>query len=243
MRPIIKSLFVLWLALNMAAIHAAEAPENPYAKSYVSKGKPAIALQPDPEGPKLYRGKNQVDDYTRMLENGFDMVGYSSFHGLDVAPEKATEQARSIKADLVLVYAEQKSSTPATVQIDQARKKLRDNDSADSETASTQNNNLYEYFASYWVKLAPPLIGVHVEADAKDESRPGLRILAVVKDAPAAMAGLQEGDVLTRIGEFALDKPEALTQAAQHYAGQTVDVIYQRAGNEEKTVMTLNKRQ
>jgi C-terminal processing protease CtpA/Prc len=187
-----------------------------------------------------------VDDYKRMLENGFDMLGYSSFHGLDVAPEKATEQARNIKADLVLVYAEQKSSTPATVQIDQARKKLRDksdDDTENSEAASTLNNNLYEYFASYWVKLAPPLIGVHVEADAKDESRSGLRVLAVVNDAPAAKAGLQEGDVLTRIGEFALDKPEVLTQAAQHYAGQTVDVIYQRAGNEEKTAMTLNKRQ
>jgi membrane-associated protease RseP (regulator of RpoE activity) len=249
MRLITKSLIALLLALNTAGAYAAEAIDNPYVKTYISKDRPSIALQPDPTGPKLFRGKSQVDDYKRMLENGFDMLGYSSFQGLDVAPEKATEQARAIKADLVLVYAEQKGSTPASVQVDQARKKSKNNAPADGASVDSasgdsvpQDNKLYEYFASYWVKLAPPLIGVHVESNTQDEQRRGLRIIAVVKESPAATAGLVEDDILTRIGDVALDKPEALTHAAKRYAGQTVDVLYKRGDNDGKTAMTLNSR-
>jgi len=266
MRSVARPMLVLLLALNLAACAGSgttqkiadktaagnspnspeQVSENPYIKNYVSKGRPAIALQPDPDGPKIYRGKSQVSDYKRMLENGFDMVGYSSFRGLDVAPEKATEQAKTIKADLVLVYAEQKASTPASVRINQARKakKAQDqNDSASSDTPAPQDQTLYEYFASYWVKLAPPLIGVHVEANTQDDKPFGLRVVAVVKESPAAKAAIQEDDVLTRIGDVALDKPATLTQAAQRYAGQTVDVLLVRGNYDKKTVMTLNSRQ
>jgi membrane-associated protease RseP (regulator of RpoE activity) len=218
-----------------------QASENPYIKNYVNKGRPAIALQPDPDGPKIYRGKDQVADYKRMLENGFDMVGYSSFLGLDVAPEKAAEQAKAIKADLVLVYAEQKASTPASVQIDQARKAKKTQDQG-IDTPAPQDQTLYKYFASYWVKLAPPLIGVHVETNAQDEKPFGLRVVAVVKESPAAKAAIQEDDVLTRIGDVVLDKPATLTQAAQRYAGKTVEVLYKRGDNDGKTTMTLNSR-
>jgi len=270
MRLVTRSILALLLALNLAACASGgtkqkiaekatadnksgsleQASENPYVESYVSKGRPTIALQPDPTGPKIYRGKAQVEDYKHMLENGFDMLGYSSFQGLDVAPEKATEQAKNIKADLVLVYAEQKGSTPASVQIEQARKKARDeaktqdqNAAASSDTHTPPDQTLYEYFASYWVKLAPPLIGVHVETNTQDDKRFGLRVIAVVKESPAAKAAIQEDDVLTHIGDVALDKPEALTQAAQRYAGQTVDVLYKRGDSDGKTVMTLNNRQ
>lgn len=265
MRLVTKPVLALLLALSLAACAGSgttqkiadktatgnnsnsleQASENPYIKNYVNKGRPAIALQPDPDGPKIYRGKDQVSDYKRMLENGFDMVGYSSFRGLDVAPEKATEQAKIIKADLVLVYAEQKASTPASVQIDQARKAKKaqnQNASAGSDTPAPQDQTLYEYFASYWVKLAPPLIGVHVEANTQDEKPFGLRVVAVVKESPAARATIQEDDVLTRIGDVVLDRPAALTQAAQRYAGQTVEVLYKRGDNDGKTAMTLNNR-
>ena len=255
-RPILASLLALSLTLSLAACvgggakqktadedvassdsgSVGLASENSYVKSYVSRGRPTIALQPDPAGPKIYRGENQVGDYKLMLENGFDMLGYSSFKGQDIAPEKATVQAKNIKADLVLLYAEKKGGTPVGVQIDQARKKTGD------EVKTDRDQILYEYFASYWVKLAPPLIGVHVESNILDENRFGLRVIAVVKESPAAKAAIQEDDVLTRIGDIALDKPEALTQAAKRYEGKTVDVLYKRGDNEGKTTMTLNSR-
>lgn len=224
--------------------NAEQTLENPYSKSYVSRGRPTVALQPDTTGPKIYRGKDEVSDYQRMLENGFDMLGYSSFQGLDVPPARAIEQAQKLKADLVLVYAKQKGSRPVSVQIDQMRKKAQDQKAPTGSdvSSSPQNQALYEYFASYWVKLAPPLIGVHVETYNEEDSKPGLRVIAVVKESPAAKAAIQGGDVLTRIGDVELSKPEMLTQAAQRYAGQTVEVLYQRGNDDAKTVMTLNSR-
>jgi hypothetical protein len=40
-----------------------------------------------------------------------------------------------------------------------------------------------------------------------------------------------------------LSKPELLPQAAQRYAGQSVEVVFSRIGQEERQTVTLNARQ
>lgn len=223
--------------------------ENPYTKSYVSKNSPTVALEPDPAGPKVYLGGEKDKDYKRMLENGFDMLGYSSFEAAEnVSPEQLTEQARKVKADLVLVYTELTGNTPASVRIQQLREKaLKAQKNPDAKGASNtdelaDDHALYSYFASYWVKLAPPLIGVHVTSAGEGDNATGLKVLAVVRDSPAARVALQEGDVLTHIGEIELTGPEVLTQAAKRYAGQTVEIAWLRDGVANKATITLNKR-
>ncbi|HWU35313.1 MAG TPA: PDZ domain-containing protein [Methylovorus sp.] len=227
---------------------------NPYAETYVSHPQPATLLAPDPDGPKLYLGDKKEDDYKRMLEQGYDMLGYSSFESGDVAPELATQQARQVKADLVLVYTQLTGSTPASVKLQQLRQQAAAQKAATQKPAVDEpkvsgNANApvdeakqrYHYFASYWVKLAPPLIGVHVNGPVA-EGEPGLPVVAVVKQSPADKAGLVDGDVLTRLGEVNLDKPEALTRAAKQYAGKTVEVDFRRSGSAGKTMITLNQR-
>ncbi|MDZ4099009.1 MAG: PDZ domain-containing protein, partial [Methylophilaceae bacterium] len=68
----------------------------------------------------------------------------------------------------------------------------------------------------------------------------GLVVIAVIKNSPAEKASLQELDVIQSIGDELLVTPEALTKAAQRYAGQTVDVTFMRHGDVNKTSMTLN---
>lgn len=229
-----------------AAANVSAASENPYTTSFVNRDRPAVELQPDPTGPKIYRGNVKEDDYQRMLENGFDMLGYSSFEGPDVPPELLAEQARKIKADLALVYTRLVGSVPANVQIQQRREEALQADAgkdpAPSGTPLPQQQARYSYFASYWVKLAPPLIGVHV-AGPTESTESGLKVLAVIKQSPAEKAGIQDGDVLTRIGDVELLTPEALNQAAQQYAGQSVDITFLREGSTGNTSMTLNRRQ
>lgn len=275
MRLIMAPLLALLLALNMAGC-ASRGParnipadsnradagltdsteENPYTASFVSRPRPTVALQPDPAGPKLYRGSAEAEDYQAMLESGYDMLGYSSFEAADVPPDQVLEHARKIKADLVLVYTKLSGSVPASVQIEQLRQEARKpaGQSADAQSAGIkqtpassgkplpQQQVRYSYFSSYWVKLAPPLIGVHVTRSHEDDGAAGLKVIAVIKQSPAAKAGIQDGDVLIRIGDIELDKPEVLQQAAQRYAGQTVDVTVQHGGNTGKTAITLNSR-
>lgn len=275
MRLIIAPLLALLLALNMtgcasrgkaqpvpADSNRADAGltkgavENPYTASFVSRDRPTVALQPDPAGPKIYRGIVEAEDYQRMLENGYDMLGYSSFDAADVPPDQALEQARKIKADLVLVYTKLSGSVPASVQVEQLRNEAKRTtvQSADAQSSSIeqtpavsgkllpQEQASYSYFSSYWVKLAPPLIGVHVTGPM-ESTEPGLKVLAVIRQSPAEKAGIQDGDVLTRIGDMELLTPEALTQAAQQYAGQSVDISFLRDGSAGKASMTLNRRQ
>lgn len=223
------------------------AAENLYTKSYVSRNNPAVPLQPDPAGPKVYLGSEKDKDYQRMLEDGFDMLGYSSFEAAeDVSPDQLTEQARKVKADLVLVYTKLTGNVPASVKIqqmrEQARKAEKTQDANNRGVELPEEHALYSYFASYWVKLAPPLIGVHVTSSDQDDAVTGLKVFAVIKDSPAAKVALREGDILTRIGDVELTRPETLSQAAQRYAGQTVEIAWQRNGDANKAAITLNRR-
>lgn len=231
---------------NNAAAAEENVVENPYIKFYNARKRPEIALQPDAGGPRVYRGNDQTGDYQSMLENGFDMLGYSKFEGPDVAPEKLNEQAKLIKADLVLVYTKLIGKTPVSVTLNKLREQSKMTEEekklAGNGKLLPQEQALYEYFATYWVKLAPPLIGLHIKGPSEDQGIKGLTVLAVVNKSPADKAMIVKDDVLLRIGEIALLKPEALTEAAQRYAGQTVNVALRRGENDLTVAMTLNPK-
>ena len=64
----------------------------------------------------------------------------------------------------------------------------------------------------------------------------GAYIVGVVDGGPAAEAGLQEGDVVTKLGDEAVTSADGLILAVRgHSVGDTVDLTYYR-GSEEKTV-------
>jgi S1-C subfamily serine protease len=90
----------------------------------------------------------------------------------------------------------------------------------DLEADTTQ----YKYFASYWAKLPMPLLGVHIIklASRDDETeqvveKKGLKVLAVIKDSPAAKAGLVRGDALLKINDIALNKPEEFSAVVRQF--------------------------
>lgn len=232
--------------MALAGDGPARSQENPYSKSYVQKNTPAVPLQPDPAGPKLYRGEIKEQDYKRMLRNGYELIGQSSFQAADVPPEQALEHARKINADLVLVYSKLSGSVPLSVKLEQLREKAMNSEPQEDGSANVEvlkpddGQNRYAYYASYWVKLAPPLIGVHVNGPS--DKVDGLTVVAVIRQSPAEQAGIREGDVLTRIGEVELDTPAALSRAAGRYAGNTVEVALQRDGASSTVSMTLNSR-
>jgi hypothetical protein len=231
---------------NNAAATEVNVVENPYANSYNARKIPEVALQPDSTGPHIYRGSDETGDYQSMLENGFDMLGYSKFEGADVAPEKLNEQAKLVKADLVLVYTKLIGNTPASVTLNKLREQAKMTEEekklAGNGKLLPQEQALYEYFATYWVKLAPLLIGVHIKGPADDDTVKGLTVLAVVKQSPAEKAKILRDDVLLRIGEIDMLQPEALSAAAKRYAGQTVNVALHRGENDLTVAMTLNSK-
>lgn len=238
-------LSALSLLLLMPHVSADETTPNLFAKHYKTQNAYQLkSLDAHPDT-KLYVSNHKKQDNVTMLEKGYDMMGTTGFTASDVSPSLALAYGKQIKADTVLVYtkyssAKAQASRKALVK-SQAEKvgKVIDETLLDAET-------VYDYFASYWVKIPMPTFGVHVVKlrtmmtdPATDEvikkSALGLKILAVIKGSAAAKAQIVSGDSLLQIGEVKMDVPDDLFTAVKRYKGQTAPVVIKRG----RKVMTM----
>jgi C-terminal processing protease CtpA/Prc len=175
------------------------------------------------------------------------MMGSTGFEAGDIPADLALHHARSIRADTVLVYTKyvsKKSGISKIAAIKEAAKTTGEIEAATLEDEEEQ----YKYYASYWAKLPMPLFGLHIiklkyrNDDGELVAEAGLKVLAVIKGSPAEKANLLRGDILLKVGDVDLQKPEALSIAAKKYQGQTVNVAYTRDGQASTTKATINKR-
>ncbi|MEQ1488150.1 MAG: PDZ domain-containing protein [Methylotenera sp.] len=255
-KPVMTSSFMLLSLLGLAVafftsqVHSAEnaaTQANLYAEKYVAQnGSQLQSLSSSPET-QLERRKNQEEDNTRMLENGYDMMGSSTFISTSVADDLALQHGKDLRADTVLVY---NKNTPIKTNIVRL-----DGDKAGEKAADDANKSAVQtpqtiHYATYWAKLPTPLLGVHIiklipatsNGVALAEEVKGLTIIAVIKESPAAQARIVKGDNLLKIGEQVLENPDDLFAAVKRYAGQTVPVEVQRGNEVVKTTVALNVR-
>ena len=235
----------LFVLINVA--HATE--ENPYATNYKEQNTYHLkSLNASPDT-KLFVSNHKDDDNITMLEDGYDMIGSSGFSATEAAPDLALQHAKAIKADTVLIYKKYESAKTASSKVQlvkEAAKKGEDIDPNDLVEEPTQ----YYFYASYWAKLPMPLLGVHIiklkkstnEDGTEAQAEPGLRVIAVIKDSPAAKAGIARGDTVMKVGDMALVNADDLFAAVKKYAGQTVAVELERKGAPAKVSVAINSR-
>ena len=243
-----KLLGILLLLIASANIYAAE---NPYEKNYKAQNTGnLVSLQASPDT-KILLSKHKDEDNISMLEDGFDMMGSSGFDAGNVLPELALQHAKAIKADTVLVYKKYGSAkTPVSkMQLikEAAKKGGGEVDAKDIESA--EDAPQYKYYASYWAKTPAPLLGVHIiKLATRDEEtdkvieKKGLKVLAVIKDSPAAKAGLVRGDTLHKLADIELNKPEELSPLVRQFQGQNVVIDYEREGVMNVVKAQINSR-
>ncbi|ADB34489.1 PDZ/DHR/GLGF domain protein [Kribbella flavida DSM 17836] len=88
-------------------------------------------------------------------------------------------------------------------------------------------------------KASYPVIGANV--DMRFEG--GARVSEVTAGSPAARAGLRTGDVVTSIDNQTVDTAEALIVAIRtHRPGESVRLVYQRAGKARQATVTLGQQ-
>ncbi len=241
-----KLLGLLLLLATSTNIYAAD---NLYEKNYKAQNiDNLVSLQASPDT-KMFVSNHKDEDNISMMENGYDMMGTSGFEAANVLPELALQHAKSIKADTVLVYRKYGSAKTKASKLqlikEAAKKGGGEVDAKDLVEEPTQ----YKYFASYWVKLPTPLLGVHIiklasrdrETEQLVENK-GLKVLAVVKDSPAAKAGLKRGDVLLKMKDVELGKPEELSSVVRQFQGQNVAIEYEREGAKNIAQAQINSR-
>ena len=71
----------------------------------------------------------------------------------------------------------------------------------------------------------------------------GVKITGVSKGSPAELAGMQGGDMITKIGDYDVTNLEDMTGALRSYKpGDKVVIVVMRDGAEKKLDVTLGKR-
>ncbi|MFC1896452.1 PDZ domain-containing protein [Thermodesulfobacteriota bacterium] len=229
---------------------------------------PALVLS---EGdPQVYRGNNVDADSQVMLERGYSMVGYSSFNARNATEKQAIAHGRSVHAETIIVYSEYTNTVSGTVPLT-----LPDTQTSTtnvygnvygsggygtySGTGTTTtygtktmyipyNVRRYDYLATYWVKLKPPVFGAHVR-DVNNEERQeigsnkGVMIVAVINDSPAFLEDILKGDILKRIGSVEIIDSSSFQKALELHQGDSVQVEFIRNGQPKSTSITLRSRQ
>jgi membrane-associated protease RseP (regulator of RpoE activity) len=102
--------------------------------------------------------------------------------------------------------------------------------------------------ASFWVKLGPPVFGVHMqdlsaELRTKSGAASGAYVTAVVKDSPAARAGIVRGDIIEKINDVKVDSAASLYDAVTDFAGQRVAIKLWRDHEAMEKEVQLNAKQ
>jgi membrane-associated protease RseP (regulator of RpoE activity) len=239
---------LLAMGTMLVATKLLAAEDNPYQKNYKAQNTGnLVSLQASPDT-KMYVSNHKEDDNISMLESGYDMMGSSGFEAGDVKADLALQHGKAIKADTVLVYSKYANVKTDASKIQMIREAAKKGNEIDEKDLEDKTN--YAYYASYWAKLPAPLLGVHIiklVPKQVDEAAPavenkGLKVLAVIKDSPAAKAGLVRGDVLMKIADAELNKPEELSAIVGKHQGKNVMIEYERDGAMVATKADINKR-
>jgi len=87
-------------------------------------------------------------------------------------------------------------------------------------------------------KVSHPILGVEISA----ADGGGALVGTVTANGPAAQAGLQQGDVITKAGDKAVNDSDDLVSVIQsHKAGDKVEITYTRDGSTKTTTVTLGE--
>ncbi|MCL2760764.1 MAG: PDZ domain-containing protein [Desulfuromonadales bacterium] len=196
--------------------------------------------------PKTLKGKNSDEDNQLMLEDGYLLLGFSSFNARYEYDSNAMKHGKDIHAEIVVCcYSKYTGTKTGTMPI--VRTYTHGNQIHYKTIYEPYTYNTYDFYASYWAKLKPPILGLQV-IDLNDEQRKelnsnkGVAVLAVIKGSPAFMADLLKGDIIRKIGDINLYDAQTFQYAEQKYNGQKVNIIYMRDGMEAEKEIQFNKR-
>lgn len=235
----------LWLTLLLIAAtlltsRAIRAEDNPYASNYQAQNQGNLhSMQANPE-PKIFSGNRRDEDNINMLENGYDLMGVSSFEAEVVPAEQAISHGRTIQADSILVYVKKAGNTTPASKMEMIKEASRKG-KALTEKDMAVDPTKYRYYATYWAKLPPPVLGVHViklvprstttennDKQVRPASSDGVRVIAVIHGSAAEKAGLLRGDQLLSINQEKVQDAAELSNLVRKYRGKLVQLQLER---------------
>ena len=233
--------------LILSNLYAQNLFEENYKEQNSRKLK-SLSASPDT---KVYRGWDQEKDNIRMLEDGFDLMGFSSFIGPNTPPSEAKIFAESIKADAILIYDRQINEMNRATAVKRAREKAKTDQVKEqgnlkeitiNQDDLTDQNSKYDFYATFWAKLPAPLFGAHLiefkEGDERANTK-GLSVIAVIKDSAAFKSGLIRKDKILSVNGDEVESPDEFIKKIYNLKGQTFDIVVLRGMSELKLKVSL----
>jgi hypothetical protein len=245
----IKAIILLAGFLFSLSIFSAE---NLFEKNYQQQspdGFKSFSKEPDT---KITRGWDRKTDITKMLEKGYDLMGYSGFTSLNLPHSLAVDFGKKIKSDLVLMYDRQINGSSKAAKFKAARQKAI----AENRLKTTGNvteieitesdladpNVRFDFYTTYWVKLPKPTFGTHfikLKGGEDKKAIEGVQVIAVIEDSPAHKAGILKNDSINSINNIKVDTPDDLIKLIRLNKGKEVEVTYKRNGQINKVLVAL----
>ena len=184
---------------------------NPYADTYINTSSPNISITDkiptSADDIKFINSSNVKEDMIMIYEDGYEMVGYSSFNTVDLSNKYLKEQALNVRATLVLYskkFASQDSELEPVFFDDFCYSRYwGDCGGVDWQYVLRSK---YDYLATYWVKTNLTGLGFLVKDISREkrselETNYGVEISAIRKDSDS-YSDIVPGDVIYKVNDI-----------------------------------------
>ena len=226
---------LIFIMLNLFSMLSIAEETNLFQANYQTQSNSSLhSLQKKPDT-KIYAGMNKEKDNIKMLEDGYDLMGTSSFQGPFVEPNQALKHAQSIDADVVLVYDRKINEMTRSARLRQIHDEMKKEQKSEknavievSEADLKDKNSKFEFYATYWAKLPQPILGLHV-------------IKLITKNSDFKV-GIQKGDVIIALNDVNTESPEEFSKSVFKQQGNKVKIKYARDDEEKEVSTELNRR-
>ncbi len=190
-----------------------------------------------------------------MYEDGYAIVGFSSFSGPSINADKAKKQAKRIKAEIVIYtssYERTRSGGMPMMMPNNTTTTMNANVYGSGGvggfggTANTYGTtpvvvpfsvDSYHTTAYYFSRVRPEKIGwglrwntLTPEQARAVGTNKAMVVYAVVRNSPAFDADIFPGDIILTVGGRDVSSPERSSQVKADFAGQTVPIELIRDG-------------
>ena len=207
---------------------------NPYADMYVKTSEPDMVsndkLPLADSDITVINSKDTKEDMVDVYENGYEMIGYSSFNTGDLSEKYVRTQALDVGATLVIYSKKFVSQDSELEPVFLNGFCYGGYYSVNCTGADWQYvlKSRYDYLATFWIKTKLSGLGILVR-DISQEKRKelginyGVEIQAIRKDSEARDE-LALGDVIIKIGENDIKNKEDYKKITDENKGKKIKI-------------------
>lgn len=250
-------------ALVGGSLLLASCASNPFQQFYTghTSASPELAGRIVAHGGtvQLFRGGSPEEDMLAMFENGYVLLGYSSFNGPSASQAQVLGQATAIGAAVAVLYSKYSNTISGTVPLVLPAQPTTAVSNVQGSvigpggyatytgTGTTTlyggtttynipyNVDRFDQFATFWAKGRPPVLGVFARdlspaERAELERNGGVTVMAVMRDSPAFNANLLRGDIILALNGVQVEGQQQFFGLLEPLAGTDVSLEIHRAG-------------